>query len=105
MHFSCFFGYTTRREAERYLMGQNTLINGSYLIRYSESKEDSCVLSVLDRDDDGDFHVVHYWIVEDQDGFIINGQTYSTLSNIISTYKSKLVRYLCHHFVILYYSQ
>lgn len=89
MHFSCLFGYTTRREAERILMGQKTPIKGSYLIRCSESQENAQALSVLDYDENGDFYVLHYCITRKQNSFIINNQTYSTLSNVVNTYKSR----------------
>ncbi|GJQ71359.1 hypothetical protein Trydic_g11091 [Trypoxylus dichotomus] len=82
-----FVGQTTRREAERLFMRQDTLVRGLFLVRYSGNEQNSYTLSVLDHDDKDDFHVVHFQITVNQGGFLIDSESYPTLSEIVSVYK------------------
>lgn len=62
-------------------------IRGVFLIRYSENKQNCYILSILDYNDERDFHVIHFKIIVNQANLIIDSRTYSNLSEIVRIFK------------------
>jgi hypothetical protein len=88
---SWFFGKISRREAEKFLMGEENP-RGTYLLRNSEQNPGAFSLSVKDWEQDKSYHVKHYKIRPlDSGGYYITTRLlFQSLRELVQSYSRKL---------------